>query len=180
MAEKTAGNGEGVALEGPQAKKSKVSEEATNGTDTRLRKRKVALFVSYVGRGYNGMQKNPGVKTIEEDLIEALWRAGAVAEEWKERLDKMNFQRCARTDKGVSAAVNVVSLKMMIKDNILEEVNSHLSPQIRAVGFVRTTKKFDCKLSCSARSYEYVLPTFAFAPSYEVNHTRVLAYTHTQ
>lgn len=40
------------------------------------KKRKVALFLSYVGHGYQGMQRNPGCKTIEEDLFKAIAAAG--------------------------------------------------------------------------------------------------------
>lgn len=56
--------------------------------------------------------RNPGVPTIEEDLVQALWKANVISEEHKDNLGKLNFQRCARTDKGVSAARQVVSLKI--------------------------------------------------------------------
>lgn len=44
------------------------------------KKRKVALFLSYVGHGYQGMQRNPGCKTIEEDLFKAIAAAGGISE----------------------------------------------------------------------------------------------------
>ena len=44
------------------------------------KKRKVALFMAYVGHGYNGMQRNPGVKTIEEDLFKAIHAAGGISD----------------------------------------------------------------------------------------------------
>ena len=46
-----------------------------------MKKRKVALFMSYVGHGYQGMQRNPGAKTIEDDLFKALVAAGGVSEQ---------------------------------------------------------------------------------------------------
>lgn len=58
--------------------------------------------------------RNPGVSTIEEELLEALWKAGAISDSHKGDLNKLGFQRCARTDKGVSAARQVVSLKISI------------------------------------------------------------------
>lgn len=42
----------------------------------------------------------------------------------------MNFQRCARTDKGVSAAVNVVSLK--IRHNALCKLSKFVRREIRS------------------------------------------------
>lgn len=35
-------------------------------------------------------------------------------------------------------------------------------------GIERVTKTFDAKCSCSGRSYEYLCPSFAFAPSKDV------------
>ena len=43
--------------------------------------------------------------------------------------------RAARTDKGVHAAGQVISLKMITEDpNIVEKINSHLPEQIRIWG----------------------------------------------
>lgn len=44
------------------------------------KKRKVALFVVYVGHGYKGMQRNPGTKTIEDDLFKAIHKAGGISD----------------------------------------------------------------------------------------------------
>jgi tRNA pseudouridine38-40 synthase len=44
------------------------------------KKRKVALFLSYVGHGYQGMQRNPGARTIEDDLFKAITEAGGISE----------------------------------------------------------------------------------------------------
>eukprot|EP00794_Sanderia_malayensis_P012072 gene12072-13316_t len=129
------------------------------------KRKKVALLISYCGAGYFGMQKNPGVNTIEDELIDALYKAGGISEDLKNNLGKMSFQRCARTDKGVSAANQVVSLKMIPKPELIPAINKHLPPSIRVFGMKRVTKGFDSKLLCSARTYQYLLPTFAFAPT---------------
>jgi tRNA pseudouridine38-40 synthase len=46
----------------------------------------------------------------------------------------MSFQRAARTDKGVSAAENLLSLKMELADDTLERLNNILPKQIRVFG----------------------------------------------
>jgi tRNA pseudouridine38-40 synthase len=130
-------------------------------------KRKVAVMLGYCGTGYNGMQvqNDPNVKTIEKDIYTAMVEAGAVSKENATDLKKSAFQRAARTDKGVHAAGNVISLKMIIEDpDILEKINSHLPDQIRVWGIQRTTKGFDCRKCCSSRIYEYLLPTFVLLP----------------
>lgn len=147
-----------------QAKKLKSS--ADGEPRRKLPKRKIVLLVAYSGKGYHGMQRNVGssqFKTIEDDLVSALVRSGCIPENHGEDMRKMSFQRCARTDKGVSAAGQVVSLKVWLIDDILEKINSHLPSHIRILGLKRVTGGFNSKNRCDARTYLYMLPTFAFA-----------------
>ncbi|XP_046301906.1 pseudouridylate synthase 1 homolog isoform X1 [Marmota monax] len=132
----------------------------------KLPKRKIVLLMAYSGKGYHGMQRNVGssqFKTIEDDLVSALVQAGCIPENHGEDMRKMSFQRCARTDKGVSAAGQVVSLKVWLIDDILDKINSHLPSHIRILGLKRVTGGFNSKNKCDARTYLYMLPTFAFA-----------------
>ncbi|XP_077015640.1 pseudouridylate synthase 1 homolog [Tamandua tetradactyla] len=148
----------------PQGKKLKCSEEKEQSP--KLPKRKIVLLLAYSGKGYHGMQRNVGssqFKTIEDDLVSALVRSGCIPENHGEDMKKMSFQRCARTDKGVSAAGQVVSLKVWLIDDILEKINSHLPSHIRILGLKRVTGGFNSKNKCDARTYSYMLPTFAFA-----------------
>ncbi|XP_006535211.1 pseudouridylate synthase 1 homolog isoform X3 [Mus musculus] len=64
---------------------------------------------------------------------------------------------------GVSAAGQVVSLKVWLIDDILDKINSHLPSHIRILGLKRVTGGFNSKNKCDARTYCYMLPTFAFA-----------------
>ncbi|XP_069476169.1 pseudouridylate synthase 1 homolog [Ambystoma mexicanum] len=129
-------------------------------------KRKVALLVSYSGKGYHGMQRNVGssqFKTIEDELVQALVRSGCIPENHGDDMKKMSFQRCARTDKGVSAAGQIVSLKVWLIDDLVEKINTHLPSSIRILGLKRVTGGFNSKNNCDARTYFYMMPTFAFA-----------------
>ncbi|XP_072578700.1 pseudouridylate synthase 1 homolog isoform X2 [Vulpes vulpes] len=147
-----------------QAKKRRAGPDAE--PHRKLPKRKIVLLVAYSGKGYHGMQRNVGssqFKTIEDDLVSALVQSGCIPENHGEDMRKMSFQRCARTDKGVSAAGQVVSLKVWLIDDILEKINSHLPPHIRILGLKRVTGGFNSKNKCDARTYFYMLPTFAFA-----------------
>lgn len=130
-------------------------------------KRKVALLMAYSGKGYYGMQRNVGssqFRTIEDELVTALIKSGCIPENHGDDMKKMSFQRCARTDKGVSAAGQVVSLKLWLIEDILQNINAHLPSQMRVLGFKRVTGGFNSKNSCDARTYSYMLPTVAFAP----------------
>ncbi|KAJ1978947.1 tRNA pseudouridine synthase 1 [Dimargaris verticillata] len=139
--------------------------EADPNKPGRLPKRKVALMMGFCGTGYQGMQVNPGSKTIEGDLYQALVAAGAVSQDNANDVKKVNFVRAARTDKGVHAAGQVVSLKMIVDlPDIVAKINAALPDQIRVWGFVRSLKSFNARFACDSRIYEYMLPTYVFAP----------------
>jgi tRNA pseudouridine38-40 synthase len=73
--------------------------------------------------------------------------------------------RCARTDKGVHAAGNVVSLKLIVEDpDIIQKINEKLCPQIRVWDIQVTNKGFSCYQMCDSRVYEYLIPSYCFLP----------------
>lgn len=122
-------------------------------------------MVGYCGTGYHGMQINPPNKTIEEDLYKGFVSAGAISQDNASDLKKVAFMRAARTDKGVHAAGNVVSLKLIIEDpDIVKKINENLPEQIRVWGISRTNKSFECRKMCSSRIYEYLIPSYSFLP----------------
>lgn len=122
-------------------------------------------MIGYSGTGYKGMQIDAKQKTIEGDLFSAFVAAGAISKANADDPKKSSLVRCARTDKGVHAAGNIISLKLIIEeDNIVEKINSNLSEQIRVWGIQRTTGSFSCYQACDSRWYEYLIPTHAFLP----------------
>ncbi|KAG9257169.1 tRNA pseudouridine synthase [Emericellopsis atlantica] len=128
-------------------------------------KRKVAVMVGYSGSGYKGMQINGDEPTIERDLFRAFIRAGAISKANANDPRKSSLVRCARTDKGVHAAGNVISLKLIVEDDdIKEKINSHLPDQIRVWGIQRTNNAFSCYQGCDSRWYEYLLPSSCLLP----------------
>ncbi|KAI8869336.1 pseudouridine synthase [Ramicandelaber brevisporus] len=143
-------------------------DEHNPSGEPRLPKKKVALLLGFNGTGYAGMQVNPGQRTIEGDLFDALVAAGAVSKDNANDQKKVSLQRCARTDKGVHAAGQVVSLKMIVDvpgvTDIVAKINEHLPAQIRVWGYARTVKSFNPKNQCDSRMYEYMLPTYVFLP----------------
>lgn len=138
-------------------------------------------MIGYSGSGYKGMQmcvyslrretmdsydhRMPNHRTIEGDLFTAFVKAGAISKANADDPKKSALVRCARTDKGVHAAGNVISLKLIIEDpDIVEKINSHLSPQIRVWGIERTTGSFSAYQAVDSRWYEYLIPTYSLLP----------------
>ncbi|KAL8721203.1 MAG: hypothetical protein Q9225_002052 [Loekoesia sp. 1 TL-2023] len=143
---------------------TKFSKEEIEA-EGRKPKKKVAVMLGYSGSGYKGMQINNDEKTIEGDLFKALVAAGAISKANADDPKKSSLVRCARTDRGVHAAGNVISLKMIIEDpDIVPKINEHLPPQIRVWGFEQTNGSFSAYQLCDSRIYEYLIPTYCFLP----------------
>ena len=142
--------------------------ETFTGDGSSKKKKKIALFFGYNGDGYQGMQRNPGAKTIEDDLESAIVKAGGIAESNAGDFNKVHWNRAARTDKGVSAVGQVVSFKCMNADDgntetIVRLINEHLPRgKIVAFGATRVTGGFSAKNQCDRRKYEYVVPVRTF------------------
>lgn len=119
-------------------------------------------MIGYCGTGYHGMQVNPPHKTIEGDLFDAFIKAGAISPYNVDDPRKVSFMRAARTDKGVHAAGNLVSVKLILEDDLVKKINDNLPEQIRVWGIERTNAAFECRKMCGSRVYEYLIPTYSF------------------
>ena len=71
--------------------------------------------------------------TIEEDLLTSLLKAGCITDDVFVSPQTGQFQRAARTDKGVSAARQVVSIKMGLLPVFLWE---HLLVVVSFLGLI--------------------------------------------
>jgi tRNA pseudouridine38-40 synthase len=122
-------------------------------------------MIGYSGTGFKGMQISPSEETIEGELFKAFVKAGAISKANADDPRKASLVRCARTDKNVHAAGNMISLKLIVEDpDIVEKINENLHPQIRVWGIERTIGSFSCYQACDSRWYEYLIPTLAFLP----------------
>ncbi|KAL4864451.1 hypothetical protein BDV12DRAFT_176114 [Aspergillus spectabilis] len=134
-------------------------------SEQRRPKKKVAVLIGYSGTGYKGMQLSTTEKTIEGELFTAFVAAGAISKANAADPKKSSLVRCARTDKGVHAAGNVVSLKLIVEDpDIVEKINEKLSSQIRVWDIILANKSFSSYQMCDSRIYEYLIPSHCFLP----------------
>lgn len=101
----------------PPVAEAAPDADAAPSTGRLGKKRKVALFLGYVGAGYYGMQRNPPHPTIEAELERALVAAGCIAHQNASSFNKVHWMRAARTDKGVSAVCQVVSARLVMVQN---------------------------------------------------------------
>ena len=94
------------------------------------------------------------MRTIEGTLFAALVRAGAVSQDNADNPAKVNFHRAARTDAGVHAAGNLVSMKMITAipgvPDLVAHINAELPPEIRLWNFVCTIMSLTLRLRADA------------------------------
>ncbi|KAI9258271.1 pseudouridine synthase [Sporodiniella umbellata] len=134
--------------------------QSIDGEEIRKNKIKAALVLGFNGANYQGMQFNPGACTIESELFEALCKIGAISELNSTDPKKVQWNRCARTDRGVHAAYNVISLKILEQPELVKKLNDVLPKDIRIWGYHKTAKGFHAKNQCDSRMYEYLMPTY--------------------
>uniref|UniRef100_A0A336LXT1 Pseudouridylate synthase 1 homolog n=1 Tax=Culicoides sonorensis TaxID=179676 RepID=A0A336LXT1_CULSO len=141
-------------------KKPKTEDDGTVSFE-RIKRKKSLVVLGYSGVNYYGMQRNPGCPTIEEELLTAMKKCEWITQEGYDQPQWIGFQRAARTDKGVSACIQCVSLKL--PDNVdVDALNASLPDQIKVFAVKRVTKGFNSKENCDFRTYSYTLPTIAF------------------
>ncbi|XP_042136577.2 tRNA pseudouridine(38/39) synthase isoform X2 [Peromyscus maniculatus bairdii] len=140
-------------------------------------RRHVALKIAYLGWGYQGFASQENTSnTIEEKLFEALTKTRLV-----ENRQTSNYHRCGRTDKGVSAFGQVISLDLRsqfprgrdsddsnLKDDEADDVakeirythilNRVLPADIRVLAWAPVEPSFSARFSCLERTYRYFFP----------------------
>jgi len=157
----------------------KVSKVAKLFDFTKYKKRHILLKFSYLGWDYDGyvVQENTE-NTIEDALFAALMKTKLIAAR-----ESSNYHRCGRTDKGVSAFQQVISID--VRSSVSEGVgvfesdrfnaeesksicetemnyaailNRALPPEIRAFAWAPTERNFSARFDCDRREYKYFFP----------------------
>ena len=125
----------------------------------------VALKVAYLGWKYNGLARQINTDdTIEEILLQACERCCLI-----DTAKNFKITRCGRTDKGVSAFTQVISLNLRSKTgedetdpekeyDYVAMINNVLPPKIRVIAWAYVGLEFDARFQVLYRSYKYYFP----------------------
>lgn len=142
--------------------------------------RKIAIRFAYLGWNYSGLavQSDPEIVTVEGRILAALHKTKLIPSEDPNDCD---FSRCGRTDKGVSAFRQVISLRVRSQltveqqqesENDTKEIdylhilNQLLPDDIRLYEIcLRPGKEFDARFSCTFRHYKYFFHSSEMNPS---------------
>lgn len=126
---------------------------------------KIALKIAYIGWEYQGFASQDNTdKTIEHEIFAALTKTCLI-----EDRASCEYSRCGRTDKGVSAFGQVISLKVRAGKktgnqdqggalDYVKILNRVLPPEIRILAWTDVPEEFNARFSCQTRTYKYFFP----------------------
>ncbi|EIF45229.1 putative trna pseudouridine synthase [Brettanomyces bruxellensis AWRI1499] len=160
------------AKERREAKKIRKINKQRGIDFSKYETRHIALKFSYLGWDYQGLalQGLPTDRpTVEEVIIKALQQVRLVQ---SANPADFLFSRCGRTDRGVSAMNQVISLRVrsrLTKEQLKDPANDNLElDYIKMLNHVlpadirfhaicvRPPKGFDARFSCQWRQYKYI------------------------
>ncbi|XBW38286.1 hypothetical protein QEN19_003875 [Hanseniaspora menglaensis] len=138
-------------------------------------RRKVTLKFSYLGYNYCGLAyqtTDSPLPTVEETIFKSMVRVRLLDTYDPETLVKLNFSRCGRTDRGVSAMNQVMCLDLRSKFNSQEEIDNrdNDNAEINYIKLLNSalpediwihsvslncSSEFDARFSCKYRHYRY-------------------------
>jgi tRNA pseudouridine38-40 synthase len=110
-----------------------------------------AYKVYYDGTGFYGFQRQPGIRTVEGELIRALMKTRSISSD--SSISK--FASAGRTDRLASAMGNVFAVNLK-KDLAPAEINSELSEDVRVWAEAQVPGSFNPRLALR-RHYKYFI-----------------------
>ncbi len=125
--------------------------------------RKIKLTIQYDGSRYSGWQIQPGKRTIQGRLVEALSSLVGV---------KTHVHGASRTDAGVSALGQVGLFEIdspIPTENFPEALNDRLPPEIVVTNAEEATRKFDLLGDVKNKLYRYSIFTGRHRPVLRLN-----------
>lgn len=142
--------------------------------------RKIALKFTYAGTPYHGLafqdydaQSQETTPTVEGEIWKAVCKLKLVDE--SQGLNGCEWERCGRTDRGVSAAGQVLSFRVRSAAKLpaieeatttssvdtipeilyISKINRVLPPDIRIIAWSPVSPTFSARFNCQARHYKY-------------------------
>ena len=114
---------------------------------------KLALRIAYDGTAFYGFQRQPGIRTVEGELINVLTKLKII-----ESPEKNDFKGASRTDRGVSAFFNVVSFVPGERADLARpEVLNHHPHDLWVLGVAEVPDDFHPRFWAISKTYRYYL-----------------------
>lgn len=126
--------------------------------------RNIRLTISYDGSGYHGWQTQPGRKTIQGILTDAIQNLIG---------SKVRVHAASRTDAGVSALGQVALVQIdspIPTENLAKAITHRLPPDIAVTEAVEVFPDFDVTTDVKSKLYRYTIFTGRHRPVLKIRH----------
>jgi len=110
------------------------------------------MKIAYDGSAFHGQARQPGLRTVEGEVVQALTRARAIRD-----IRTSRFQSASRTDRGVSALGNVVAFDSLLSPKPTVRSFNAKARGVWAWAVASVPPDFSARRA-RERRYEYVLP----------------------
>ena len=110
------------------------------------------MKIAYDGSAFHGQARQPGFRTVEGEVVQALTRARAIRD-----IRTSRFQSASRTDRGVSALGNVVAFDSLLSPKPTVRSFNAKACGVWAWAVASVPPDFSARRA-RERRYEYVLP----------------------
>ncbi|KAJ3281662.1 tRNA pseudouridine synthase 1 [Borealophlyctis nickersoniae] len=136
--------------------------------------RRVVVLYAYNGSQFQGLERSKGLKTVEGTLLSAIASIAGQSDP-AQRVSLVNISRASTTEEGEHAARQYV-LTLVLLLAVLHIVgtdsplptavglNAILPEGIKVFNVVQPGQSFSARRTCDGRTYEYLIPTYVFAP----------------
>jgi tRNA pseudouridine38-40 synthase len=114
--------------------------------------RNFKITLSYDGTDFLGWQTQPGVRTVQQTLEEAIAK---VTQE-----ERVRVNASGRTDAGVHAAgqaANFFSVTHLTPDKLLRAINAHLPVDVAVLDCAEVPQSFDANHDAVRKLYRYII-----------------------
>jgi len=112
--------------------------------------KRTALKIGYIGTNFHGFQRQPNLRTVEEELIYHLRKLDYI-----DNLKKSRFRIAGRTDAGVHSLGNVISFQSE-KEVRVNEINNSLPDDVQILAKAPVRYAFKPRYA-QMRHYRYLL-----------------------
>ncbi|MDL2271067.1 tRNA pseudouridine(38-40) synthase TruA [Methanobrevibacter sp. OttesenSCG-928-I08] len=112
--------------------------------------KRTALKIGYIGSNFHGFQRQPNLRTVEEELIYHLKKLGYITD-----LKESRFRIAGRTDAGVHSLGNVISFQSE-KEVLVNQINNSLPDDIQILAKAPVRFGFKPRYA-KMRHYRYIL-----------------------
>ncbi|ADT83386.1 tRNA pseudouridine(38-40) synthase TruA [Thermococcus barophilus] len=134
---------------------------------------RIALKIAYDGSKFYGFQRQPGLRTVEGEIIRVLQKLDVI-----ESPENANFKGASRTDRGVSALGNVIAFNTENPKLAQPRVLNHHLRDIWVLGVAQVSDDFHPRFWAKSKIYRYYLVDEGFDVNAMKECARLFVGTH--